>query len=175
MKLKFSPVILALVAMACLPLLSSAGLVVIGPVTNDPLHYAAHLQWTSPTSWLDSISNIGGVGNWTVTASANPSGFSISTAQHQIAPHFGETAPGPSLVVTLGGLAPGSGAAFGTDSEIHGGGLHYDILSVTVTPGAGVSDIYITADHVPEPATAAIWLFAAGTLGFAARRRSRRS
>ncbi len=169
--MRFSPILLALMAMACLPTIGKADLVVVGPVTNGTYTFLAHLVWLAPSP-LDSISNIGGFATpWSVSAVAtNLGNFEVTTAQHEIAPHAGEPAPGPSLVAYFGGIGPGTNGGTIVDSKAHGS--HSDVLRVTLSRHDAVSsDVYISVNHVPEPTAAAVWMFGAGSLFVAARKR----
>jgi hypothetical protein len=159
--IRLLPLLLAVIGLVCLPSVGNATLIVNGPVTDTALMFDANLTWTA--GGVDSP--FVNIGNWIVVLSASQGVLLQAVVVHNVAPHPGELAPNPNVLVgSIPGAAPG-GNGMASVTVNHPVGPHADSLNVVLTStGPNSSDIDITAVHaIPEPAT---WWLAAIGAGF---------
>jgi hypothetical protein len=162
---RFAPLLAALVLMACLPAVSQANLVVQGNVVDNVNEFHALLVW-SAAGTDPAVFPLGGM-NWSVNVLTSIGGQLVSTSAQHLLP-----TPGPVLTTLNHPVVPGGTS----DKQTVTAGS--DSLTVFVTARGDDSLIHIDAHHMatttPEPTSAATWIFAGGSLLFAARRRFRR-
>lgn len=137
-------------------------------------------QWTvAADAGASSFSNMADP-NWRLSFTAMVLGSGTGTTInidsldvfHFVAPHVGETSPGPTWSITAVTSTYGVGSYGATLA--HGG--HADIYDLKLTGNAGGSTtVNLHAVHaVPEPETYAMMLAGLGIIGAIARRRKTR-
>jgi hypothetical protein len=162
---RLTPLLAALVVMACLPAVTQANLVIQGTVEDNVNDFHAVLQWTSAAP-DPSFLILGGV-NWEFRVLASVGGALVSTVGQRLVP-----SPGLMLMTLNNPIVPGGASSAKTSKERETWATGIDELRVSITAQNNTSLIHIDAMHsVPEPTNAATWIFAGGSLLFAARRR----
>jgi hypothetical protein len=164
-----TPIVLALIAMAGLPEISKANLVMNGGTTSTDTSLNVTLLWNGGRGQPDTF-NFSDA-NWSLMVLASDSGHLVrADLQHLTG------GPGPALEDLFSPFTRGSSAGPVSDVKPHLTGTDKLTVSIQEVGGSGNSRILISGVHtaVPEPTTAAAWIFAGGSLLFAARRRLRR-